>query len=180
MLVVKRKPVQTLLTLIQTCVSNPMSFMICHAVFNIKFFHAMVIITHNFFFSVSLSLFSPSPSWPPPPASPWPSQPQSQAEVGAEDVRAPEAGGCRPRAGGLEGFPLESSWRRFGISKTSSGELLEAPWRLPEPSWRLLESLGGVLGALGTVLETSWVVLGRAWRRIRGVLEAPWVVLEPS
>ena len=59
--------------------------------------------------------------------------------------------------------PPESSWRRLGTSKTSSGELLETSWRLTEPSWRLLESLGGVLG--------------RSWRRLRGILEAPWVVL---
>ena len=36
------------------------------------------------------------------------------------------------------------------------------------------------MGALGAVLEASWEVLGRSWRRIRGVLNAPWVVLEPS
>ena len=76
--------------------------------------------------------------------------------------------------------PLESSWRRFGISKTSSGDLLEAPWRLSEPSWRLLESLAGALGALGAVREVSWEVLGRSWRHIRRVLDAPWVVLELS
>ena len=76
--------------------------------------------------------------------------------------------------------PPESSWRRLGTSKTSSGELLGSSWRLTEPSWRLLENLGGVLGALGAVLEASWEVLGRSWRRMRGVLEDPWVVLEPS
>ena len=36
------------------------------------------------------------------------------------------------------------------------------------------------MGALGAVLEASWEVLARSWRRIRGVLEDPWVVLEPS
>ena len=76
--------------------------------------------------------------------------------------------------------PLESSCRRLGVSKISSGELLEAPWRLPEPSWRLLESLAGALGMLGAVLEASWEALGRSWSRLRGVLEAPRAVLEPS
>ena len=69
--------------------------------------------------------------------------------------------------------PPESSWRRLGASKTSSGELLEAPWRLPEPSWRLLKSLAGALGVLGAVREVSWEVLGRSWRHIRRVLDAP-------
>ena len=69
--------------------------------------------------------------------------------------------------------PPESSWRRLGASKPSSGELLEMSWRLTEPSWRLLESPGGVLGALEAVLEASWEVLGRSWRGTRGVLEAP-------
>ena len=76
--------------------------------------------------------------------------------------------------------PLESSWRRLGVSKTSSGELLEAFWQLPEPSWWLLGSLGGVLGVLGAVLEASWEALGQSWSRLRGVLEAPRAVLEPS
>ena len=40
-----------------------------------------------------------------------------------------------------------------------------------------MESPGGVSGALGVVLEVSWEVLGRSWRRIRGVLNAPEVVL---
>ena len=68
---------------------------------------------------------------------------------------------------------LETAW-------ALKNPLLESSWRLTEPSWRLLESLGGILGALGAVLEASWEVLGRSWRRIRGVLEDPWVVLEPS
>ena len=55
-----------------------------------------------------------------------------------------------------------------------------AAWKLPEPSWRLLESLAGALGVLGAVREVSWEVLGRSWRHIRRVLDAPWVVLEPS
>ena len=67
-----------------------------------------------------------------------------------------------------------------GARKPSSGELLEASWRLPEPSWRLLESLAGALGVLGAVLEASWGALGRPWSRLRGVLEAPQVVSEPS
>ena len=75
---------------------------------------------------------------------------------------------------------MESSWTLLGGSKASPGELLEGSWRLPEPSWRLLESLGGALGVLGAVLKAYREVLGRSWRRIRGVLEAPWVVLEPS
>ena len=76
--------------------------------------------------------------------------------------------------------PPEGSWKQFGASKTYPIEVLESSWELTELSWRLLESLGGVLGALGAVLEASWEVLGRSWGRIRGVLEAPWVVLEPS
>ena len=78
--------------------------------------------------------------------------------------------------------PLETLGGSLGAPKPSSGELLEASWRLPELSWRLLERLGGALGALvlGAVLEASWEVLGRSWRRLRGVLEAPWAVLEPS
>ena len=43
-----------------------------------------------------------------------------------------------------------------------------------------MESLAGALGVLGAVREVSWEVLGRSCRHIRGVLEALWVVLEPS
>ena len=86
---------------------------------------------------------------------------------------------CRLEVAGQElrvGELLGATW---GL-KNRSGEPLDTSWRPTELSWRLLESLGGVLGALGSVLEASWEVLGRSWRRIRGVLEAPWVVLEPS
>ena len=36
----------------------------------------------------------------------------------------------------------ESSWTRLGVSKASSGELLDAAWGLQNLSWR---ALGGVL-----------------------------------
>ena len=76
--------------------------------------------------------------------------------------------------------PLESFWRRLGSSNASSGELLEASWKLPEPPWMPLASRRGLLGALGIVLEASWELLERSGRRIRGVLDAPWAILEPS
>ena len=88
-----------------------------------------------------------------------------------------EAAGQQPEA---QKTPLDSCWRLLGGSKACPGELLEAPWTLPESSWRLFETLGGVLGALGAVLEASWEVLGRSWRCLRGVLEAPWAILDPS
>ena len=86
---------------------------------------------------------------------------------------------CRLEVAGQQlrvGELLEATW---GL-KNLFWRVFDTSWRPTELSWRLLESLGGVLGALGAVLEASWEVLGRSWRRIRGVLEAPWVVLEPS
>ena len=59
-------------------------------------------------------------------------------------------------------LPLESCWRRLGGSNASSGELLEASWKLPEPTWMPLASLRGLLGALGIVLEASWELLERS------------------
>ena len=73
--------------------------------------------------------------------------------------------------------PLESCWRRLGGSNASSGELLEASWKLPEPTWRPLASLrrsgdrpGGVLGALGAVLKAYKRRLGRSLGRLGAVL----------
>ena len=76
-------------------------------------------------------------------------------------------------------IPLESSWRcldareassggRLGGSTASSGELLEASRKLPEPTLSPLESLRRFLGALGTVLEASWQLSGLSWRRLGG------------
>ena len=61
----------------------------------------------------------------------------------------------------------------MGSEKLFSGELLEAPWRLPELSWRFLESLAGALGVLGAVREVSREVPG-------AVLEAHKALLERS
>ena len=80
------------------------------------------------------------------------------------------------RLGGL----LEASLDAPRAILEACGEPFDTSRRVTELSWRLLESLGCVLGALGAVLEASWDVLGRSWSRISGVLEAPWVVLEPS
>ena len=75
-------------------------------------------------------------------------------------------------------------WRALGgILEAGKAPLegsLEAAWRVLEQAWKLLESFGSVLGALGVVLEPSCEVLGRSWRRLRGVLDAPSVVLELS
>ena len=81
--------------------------------------------------------------------------------------------------------PLGSSWRALGSAKGSSGELLEASWKLPEPTREPLVSSrppghsgdhpgvvlawGGLEG--GAVLELSWE-LWNIWRAPQAVVDA--------
>ena len=69
--------------------------------------------------------------------------------------------------------PLESSWRRLGVPRTSSGELLEALGRAGGGP-------GGVLGGSGAALEPFKRCLGSSPGRLGAVLRAPDVRLEPS
>ena len=110
--------------------------------------------------------------------------------VNASRIPPRPFGGQRLEAAGqqLEAWkgPPESSWRRLGSYKTSSGELLETSWRpwgcLGEP-WGCLGraggGIGGVLGGPGAVLEAYMKRLGGSLGRLGAVLGALEATLKP-